>query len=237
MASQIVSPMIFSCIVYWMVGFQRNGSKFMIFMVFMVLTQLAATSLALMVSAICRTTDLSVTVLPMALEVNRLFGGFFFVTQEPSQVLCMVGCLELCQVYVHSYFTEWVAQINHQMHCIPVRRRGVSHHVGWANNCQSRSWLPHHRFVCHHSHFLHSQYSSYCLPRHPLPQKVGGPNLRSPYCSLSIITDLSRYVKLPCYPTICNWISTSLYSMKIKVIGAYTQGIYCNWVLALEVAS
>ena len=77
MASQIISPIIFSCIVYWMVGFQRNGSKFMIFMVLMVLCQLAATSLALMVSAICRTTDLSVTVLPMALEINRLFGGFF----------------------------------------------------------------------------------------------------------------------------------------------------------------
>lgn len=77
MASQIISPIIFSCIVYWMVGFQRNGSKFMIFMVLMVLCQLAATSLALMVSAVCRTTDLSVTVLPMALEINRLYGGFF----------------------------------------------------------------------------------------------------------------------------------------------------------------
>ena len=30
-----------------------------------------------MVSALCKTTDLSVTVLPLALEVTRLFGGFF----------------------------------------------------------------------------------------------------------------------------------------------------------------
>eukprot|EP00953_Heterococcus_sp_UTEX-ZZ885_P004665 3011-Heterococcus_DN1.PRE.4 len=37
----------------------------------------ATTSMALMISAFCRTTDLSVTVLPMALEVSRLFGGFF----------------------------------------------------------------------------------------------------------------------------------------------------------------
>jgi len=29
-----------------------------------------------MVSALCRTTDMSVTVLPMVLEVTRLFGGF-----------------------------------------------------------------------------------------------------------------------------------------------------------------
>ena len=44
---------------------------------FMVLCSVAATSLALAVSALARTTDLAVTVLPMALEVSRLFGGLF----------------------------------------------------------------------------------------------------------------------------------------------------------------
>jgi ATP-binding cassette subfamily G (WHITE) protein 2 len=43
----------------------------------MLLCSVAATSLALLVSAICKTTDMSVTVLPLALEVTRLFGGFF----------------------------------------------------------------------------------------------------------------------------------------------------------------
>jgi ATP-binding cassette subfamily G (WHITE) protein 2 len=43
----------------------------------MSLCSLSATSLALMISALCKTTDMSVTVLPMALEVSRLFGGFF----------------------------------------------------------------------------------------------------------------------------------------------------------------
>lgn len=43
----------------------------------MVLCTLSATSLALMVSALCRTTDLSVTVLPLVLELARLFGAFF----------------------------------------------------------------------------------------------------------------------------------------------------------------
>ena len=46
-------------------------------MFFMLLCSLAATSLALMISAICKTTDMSVTVLPLALEITRLFGGFF----------------------------------------------------------------------------------------------------------------------------------------------------------------
>ena len=43
----------------------------------MLLCSVASTSLALMISALCRTTDMSVTVLPMVLEVSRLFGGFF----------------------------------------------------------------------------------------------------------------------------------------------------------------
>ena len=51
--------------------------KFFTFVGFMVLCNNAATSLALMVSALARTTDLSVTVLPIMLEVSRLFGGFF----------------------------------------------------------------------------------------------------------------------------------------------------------------
>lgn len=43
----------------------------------MLLCSLAATSLALLISALCKTTDMSVTVLPLALEITRLFGGFF----------------------------------------------------------------------------------------------------------------------------------------------------------------
>ncbi|CAM6115385.1 unnamed protein product [Calypogeia fissa] len=74
---QVLSPIVFSMVVYWMVGFQHQARKFFLFMFFMILCQLSATSLALMTSALCRTTDLSVTVLPMLLEVNRLFGGFF----------------------------------------------------------------------------------------------------------------------------------------------------------------
>jgi len=43
----------------------------------MILCSFAATSMALMISALCKTTAMSVTVLPMALEITRLFGGFF----------------------------------------------------------------------------------------------------------------------------------------------------------------
>lgn len=74
---QLPGPIIFSCIVYWMVGLQAEAGKFFIFLAFMILTSMASTSLALMVSALARTTTLAVTILPMILEVSRLFGGFF----------------------------------------------------------------------------------------------------------------------------------------------------------------
>ncbi|CAF0815149.1 unnamed protein product [Didymodactylos carnosus] len=74
---QLPMPIIFSIVVYFLIGLQPTAGKFFIFMLFMLLCSMASTSLALMISAICKTTDLSVTVLPMALEVSRLFGGFF----------------------------------------------------------------------------------------------------------------------------------------------------------------
>lgn len=74
---QVSSPIVFSCIVYWIIGLQAQAGKFFVFMAFMVLCSLAATSIALFISAVCRTTTLAVSVLPMALEIARLFGGFF----------------------------------------------------------------------------------------------------------------------------------------------------------------
>lgn len=74
---QLLMPIIFSIIVYWLVGLQHDAQKFFIFMAFMILCSLTATSIALFISAVCRTTTMAVSVLPMALEVARLYGGFF----------------------------------------------------------------------------------------------------------------------------------------------------------------
>jgi ATP-binding cassette subfamily G (WHITE) protein 2 len=73
----VLCPILFSVIVYWLVGLQKDAGKFFLFTFFMVLCTLAATSYALMISALCRTATLSVTVLPTVLEICRLFGNFF----------------------------------------------------------------------------------------------------------------------------------------------------------------
>jgi len=93
---QLPVPILFSCTVYFLIGFQVAAGKFFLFMLFMVLCSVTSTSIALMISAICRTTDLSVTVLPMILEVCRLFGGFFLA---PSRVPKYFSWLEaLCYI-------------------------------------------------------------------------------------------------------------------------------------------
>ncbi|KAI8477255.1 MAG: P-loop containing nucleoside triphosphate hydrolase protein [Monoraphidium minutum] len=75
--AQLPMPLVFSAVVYWLIGLQPTAAKFFVFAAFVSLCSLSATSLALCVGAWCRTTDMSVTVLPMALEICRLFGGFF----------------------------------------------------------------------------------------------------------------------------------------------------------------
>lgn len=71
---------------------QAVASKFFVFATFMVLCQLAAVSLAQAVSAICRDVDTSVVVLPMFLEITRLFGG----TRPPEGLDDRVRLHQVC---------------------------------------------------------------------------------------------------------------------------------------------
>ncbi|GAX83048.1 hypothetical protein CEUSTIGMA_g10474.t1, partial [Chlamydomonas eustigma] len=61
--TQLITPIVFSCTVYFLISLQATASKFFIFTAFMILCSLSATSLALAISALCRTVDMSVTVL------------------------------------------------------------------------------------------------------------------------------------------------------------------------------
>lgn len=77
MILQIIYPFIFSVIVYFFIGFQDDGSKFIIFLVFVILCSMSSKSLTIMITTLCRTADMSVVYLPLGLEMTRLFGGFF----------------------------------------------------------------------------------------------------------------------------------------------------------------
>ncbi len=86
---------------------QATAEKFFIFTLFMLLCSIASTSLALMVTAICKTTDMSVTVLPMALEVTRLFGGFFLAPSRLPKYFAWLDALSYVKyTYVGASLNE-----------------------------------------------------------------------------------------------------------------------------------
>lgn len=77
MIFQIFSPILYTCIVYYNIGFQSEASKFFIFMGFMILASMAATSISNMISCICVSIELSTIVLAAVYEISRLYGGWF----------------------------------------------------------------------------------------------------------------------------------------------------------------
>lgn len=97
---QLLPPIVFSAIVYHLVGLQDTAEKFWAFTGFMILCQLSATSLATMVSCLARTTDMSVIVLPLFFEVGRLFGGFFL---PPAQLPLYFSWLDALSYVKYTY--------------------------------------------------------------------------------------------------------------------------------------
>jgi ATP-binding cassette subfamily G (WHITE) protein 2 len=70
-------PVLFSVIVYQMFGLQPIASKFFLYMLFMILTSMAASALTAMVTCLCVSLERSAVVLSLLFEVCRLYGGFF----------------------------------------------------------------------------------------------------------------------------------------------------------------
>lgn len=70
-------PILFTCIVYFLIGYQARADKFFIYMMFMVLDTFAATSLATAITCCFVSIEMSTVVLASMLEVSRLYGGFF----------------------------------------------------------------------------------------------------------------------------------------------------------------
>jgi ATP-binding cassette subfamily G (WHITE) protein 2 len=70
-------PLLFTCIVYYLIGFHPDAKNFFFFWFIMWLDNLAATSLAMMISVWARLPEIASLALPLGLEICRLFGGFF----------------------------------------------------------------------------------------------------------------------------------------------------------------
>jgi len=77
MITQLVSPILYSCIVYPKMGLQQSTGKFFRFLGLLILDSYAATSMANMISCLFVTIELSTVVLAFSYEWCRLFGGWF----------------------------------------------------------------------------------------------------------------------------------------------------------------
>jgi ATP-binding cassette subfamily G (WHITE) protein 2 len=74
---QLPPPVIFSIMVYPLCQLQENWRKFFIFLAFQILCNMAATSLANLMSCLCGSIDLASVALVLAMEITRLYSGFF----------------------------------------------------------------------------------------------------------------------------------------------------------------
>ena len=83
MLLQITGPLLFSILVYPLIGYRPDASKFFTYFAFMLLDCYSATALATAVSCICVSIELSTVVLSAIFEICRLYGGFF---TSPAQL-------------------------------------------------------------------------------------------------------------------------------------------------------
>jgi ATP-binding cassette subfamily G (WHITE) protein 2 len=81
--TQLWPPILFTCIVYYTIGYQPLARKFFMYMFFMILDSLAATGLAQAITCVCVSVEMSTIVLSALFEMCRLYGGFF---ASPAQL-------------------------------------------------------------------------------------------------------------------------------------------------------
>ena len=102
---------IFSCLVYFSIGYQPVASKFFLYWLFLLLDTWAALSLATMIACLCVSIEASTVALSIALEISRLYGGFFF---SPAQLNATPGWrfadalsyLKVCPPHIHDLYTN-----------------------------------------------------------------------------------------------------------------------------------
>lgn len=78
----ILTPCIFGVIVYWTVGLNPDGSKFVLFLVTLILIYNASSGYSLIISASFSDKQLAVTLTPVLIIPFMLFAGFFVSSDQ-----------------------------------------------------------------------------------------------------------------------------------------------------------
>ena len=119
---QLPPPVFFSMMVYPLCGLNPRWDKFFIFLANMILCNIAATSLATTFACICGTIDLASVCLVLAMEVTRLYSGFFVsplllrTSSEASSWQFADALSYMKYVYVGLCVNEYT---DLSLHCVP----------------------------------------------------------------------------------------------------------------------
>lgn len=98
--TQLVHPLLFSCIVYFLIGLRATPEAFFTFLGFMELCFFSANSVAMLISAVAGNVLMSAALLPFALEVARLFGGYFL---SPKQLPLYFSWIDAISYVKYTY--------------------------------------------------------------------------------------------------------------------------------------
>jgi hypothetical protein len=74
---EIIPAIIFGTSAYFLAGLTRDGGKFVVFLVYTVLSAISAMSLGKAISAFARTATLSAAIIAFWVEIFRLLGGYY----------------------------------------------------------------------------------------------------------------------------------------------------------------
>jgi hypothetical protein len=103
-------PLLFTCIVYFLIGYQRTSTHFFIFLGFMLLCSFTANSVAILVSAVTGKIILAAAALPLAMEVTRLFGAYYMnPTSLPVYFEWLQGISYITYVYSGTMINEFTS--------------------------------------------------------------------------------------------------------------------------------
>jgi len=89
--------MLFSCILYWMVGLRATAGAFFFFVLIVFVTTVTAESLALAISILAADPQAASALIPVALIISVLFGGFFIEGDQIYDWLVWIKWTSLVQ--------------------------------------------------------------------------------------------------------------------------------------------
>jgi ABC-type multidrug transport system permease subunit len=74
---QILSPVLFGTIAYWMIGFKKNGVNFLLYTIVVVLVANIGSALGLTLGIIAKDAGTASALIPMIILPFVIFSGFF----------------------------------------------------------------------------------------------------------------------------------------------------------------